>query len=612
MNRAWGLLTATIAAITVSAAVWWARAPGPQAPQSARTGQPPVPVLSIEAAPDAPAPLPPGLRIELVEVTREAGIDFRHFDGRTPMQYIMDQTGSGLAWLDYDGDGLLDLFLVQGSTFQPPHPNPPPTCKLYRNLGNGRFRDVTAEAGIGHVGCGQGVAVGDIDNDGFPDLFITCYGKPNVLYHNVPDGKGGRKFVDVTAQAGLAEHPDWKGHENYSTSAAFLDYDGDGLLDLFVCSYVHINRGLSDYPECRDRFGKRDICTPISFQGTRCALYRNNGDGTFADVSTQTGVDKPNARALGVVALDLDEDGKIDIFVANDTCPNFLFHNLGGGKFEEVALISGCALNIAGYPQAYMGVDADDLDGDGRPDLFSTAFARETNTFFRNLGGGRFLDSTHGSGLGPPSWHRLGFGTCFLDLDLDGALDIAVVNGHVAANVDEDGNPNNTFRQPAQLFLNSGTGKFREVSRQCGGYFRDVHVGRGLAAGDFDNDGRMDLAISNSGEVAVLLHNLSTSPNHWLRLSLQGTRSNRDAVGAKVTVRLGERVLVRHRKGGGSYCSAGDPRLLIGLGPARQADQVEVRWPSGLVQRFGPLAADRGYRLIEGEEQPQPETGGSS
>jgi hypothetical protein len=608
MIRTWGLLAAFLVAAAICAGVWWARSPGPHAPETSLIGGPPA-GLSIEHAPDPPALLPPGVRIEFVEVTREAGIDFRHFDGRTPMQYIMDQTGSGLAWLDYDGDGLLDLFLVQGSTFLPPHPDPPPTCKLYRNLGGGRFRDVTAEAGVGQVGCGQGVAVGDIDNDGFPDLFITCYGKPNVLYHNVPDGEGGRKFVDITAQAGLADHPDWKAHENYSTSAAFLDYDNDGKLDLFVCSYVHINRGVADYPECIDHKGKRDACPPTSFAGTRCVLYHNNGDGTFTDVSKEAGIDKPKAKALGVVALDVDDDGKIDIFVANDSCPNFLFHNLGGGKFEEVALLNGCAVNIAGYPQAYMGVDADDLDGDGRPDLFATAFARETNTFFRNLGGARFIDHTHGSGLGPPSWHRLGFGACFLDLDLDGALDIAVVNGHVSPYVDEEGNANNTFRQPTQLFLNNGTGKFREVSRQCGAYFGEMHVGRGLAPGDFDNDGRMDLAISNSGEPAVLLHNRSATPNHWLRLVLQGTRSNRDAIGAKVTVRVGEHTLVRHRKGGGSYCSAGDPRLLVGLGPATQADQVEVRWPSGLVQRFGPLRADHGYRLVEGELQPQPELG---
>jgi hypothetical protein len=544
---------------------------------------------------------PPGIHINFVEVTKAAGIDFHHFDGRSEMQYIMDQTGSGLGWLDYDQDGLMDLFLVQGSTFRPPYPQPAPTCKLFKNLGNGRFRDVTQEVGLGHVGCGQGVAVGDIDNDGFPDLFITCFGKPNALYHNVSDGKGGRHFVDITAHAGLAYHPDWQTRANYSTSAAFLDYNNDGRLDLFVCSYVKVD--LENYPRCLDRRGKPDACPPTAFDPTRCILYRNNGNLTFTDVSHEAGIDVPKAKALGVVALDLDDDGLIDIFVANDLMPNFLFHNLGNGRFESIGLISGCGVNLAGYPQAYMGVDAGDLDGDGLPDLYSTAFARETDTLFHNIGRGQFIDATHGSGIGPPSWHPLGFGVCFLDADRDGSLDIVVANGHVSAHVDEDGDPNNTFRQKAQFYLNDGAGHFQHLSSLVGAYFQEPHVGRGLAPCDYDNDGHMDLALNNSGEAAVLLHNESRTPYHWIRLTLRGTRSNRDAVGAKVTLHLGPRKLVRHRKGGGSYCSAGDPRLLIGLGAATQVDQVEIRWPSGLVQRLGPLPADRGYLAIEGEDK---------
>jgi hypothetical protein len=562
---------------------------------------------SSTAAAATKVALPAGVQILFTDVTREAGIEFMHFDGRTHMQYIMDQTGSGLAWLDYDGDGLMDLFLVQGMTFLPPHPSTPPTSKLYRNLGNGRFADVTEEVGLDHVGCGQGVAVGDITNNGFPDLFLTCYGKPNALYINVPDENGSRRFVEHTHAAGLRDHPDEPEHENYSTSTAFLDYDNDGWLDLFVCSYVHINKGVTDYPECLDRKGQPDACSPNRFKPTRCRLYRNNGDATFTDVSHAAGIDLLAAKALGVVALDLDDDGLIDIFVANDQMPNFFFRNLGGGRFEEVALRNGCAVNLAGRPQAYMGVDADDLDGDGRPDLFSTAFTREPFTLFKNLGNGRFLDRTQGSGLGPPTFHRLGFGTCFLDVDRDGSLDIIIVNGHVSANVDEEGDPNNTFRQPDQLFLNDGTGKFREVSAVAGAYFSEQHVGRGVAVADFDNDGRPDLAISNSGGPAVLLHNRTQSPYHWVRLELEGTVSNRDAVGAKVAVRLPDgRTLVRHRKGGGSYCSASDPRLLIGVGAAKSIPTVEVRWPSGLAQTFGPLAVDQAYKLIEGTAEPRP------
>ena len=557
----------------------------------------PVPRLPVSPG------FPPGVDIKFVEVTQQAGIHFQHYDCRTSKEYIMETMGSGLGWLDYDQDGLMDLFLVQSSSSAPEGEvvSGLPTCKLFKNLGHGQFRDVTEEVGLTHVGCGMGVAVGDIDNDGFPDLFITCYGKPNVLYHNVPDGKGGRRFVDITAQAGLADHPDWHDRPNFSTSAAFLDYNSDGFLDLFVCSYVYVDP--AHYPECKDKRGKWDSCPPSAFAGTRCLLYRNNGNLTFTDVSKEAGIDQPNAKALGVVALDLDDDGLTDIFVANDSVPNFLFRNLGTGRFESLGPGSGCAVNLDGNPQAYMGVDADDLDGDGRPDLFSTAFARETNTFFRNEGRCQFLDVTRGSGLGPPSWWKLGFGTCFLDVKHDGSLDIVVANGHVSRNVDEDGNPNNRFRQEAQFFLNDGRGRFRDISAWAGDYFRERHVGRGLAPCDYDHDGRMDLAFSNSGEPAVLLHNESRTPNHWIRLELRGTKSNRDAVGAKVTVQVGDRKLVRHRKGGGSYLSAADPRLLIGVGPAKKVDEVEIRWPSGLVQRLGPLACDRGYVVVEGDKK---------
>jgi hypothetical protein len=543
--------------------------------------------------------LPAGIHINFADVTQEAGIRFQHFDGRTDMQYIMDQTGSGVAWLDYDQDGLLDLFLVQGGTFLGPASSRP-TCKLYRNLGGGRFKDVTEEAGVGHVGCGQGVAVGDIDNDGYPDLFLTCYGKPNVLYHNEPDGKGGRRFRDITKAAGLADHPDWHSRPNWSTSAAFLDYDGDGRLDLFVCSYLAID--LANYPDCWNAaHTRRGPCPAGVFGPTRCLLYHNQGDGTFRDVSRETGIDVPTAKALGVVALDLDGDGKTDLFVANDGVPNFFFRNLGNARFELQGPRCGCTVNLAGLPQGYRGVEADDLTGDGLPDLFVTAFARETNTLFRNEGKGQFLDITHVTGLGPPSWYQVGFGTCMLDVDRDGSLDLFVSNGHVARHVEEERNPNLSFPQKAQLFLNDGTGRFRDISALAGTYFGQSHVGRGAACADYDNDGHMDIALNNSGEPAVLLHNESRTPYHWLRLELRGTRSNRDAIGARVTVEAGGRKLVRHRKGGGSYCSASDPRLLIGLKAAPAADRVEVRWPSGLVQVVGPLAADRGYLIVEGD-----------
>ena len=299
-----------------------------------------------------------------------------------------------------------------------------------------------------------------------------------------------------------------------------------------------------------------------------------------------------------MVALDLDDDGRTDLFVANDEMPNFFFRNLGGGRFESQGLIGGCAVNFSGNTQAYMGVDADDLDGDGRPDLYATAYARETDTLFRNEGGGQFLDATQGSGLGTPSWYGLGFGTCFLDPDADGFLDIFVANGHVDSNVDKLGDPNNTFRQRAQFYRNDGRGRFRDISQRAGSYFQRTRVGRGAGACDYDNDGRTDLAVANSGEPTALLHNLSTTPYHWVRIELRGTRSNRDAVGARLTLVLSDgRRIVRHRKGGGSYLSSSDPRLLVGIGSATRVDGR--RGPMALGTRAAARPDRRGPRLLD-------------
>ena len=596
----YGLITLALL-VGAGAAAWVLLAP--RTGSTPTDGNAPAPSEAPRAEPEPT--LPAGVQLKFVDATARAGIEFTHIDGRTDMEYLMDSTGPGAAWIDYDQDGLLDLFLVQGAPVVGPTPPGTPGCKLFRNLGGGKFKEVTAEAGVGSVGCGQGATVGDIDSDGLPDLFVTYYGKPNVLYHNAPDGMGGRRFRDVTAAAGMSTHPDWKDRPNWSTSAAFLDYDGDGLLDLFVCSYVRVD--LDKYPECvQASTRRRAACSPNRFPGTTCVLYRNLGGGKFADVTKAAGVDQPNAKSLGVVALDLDDDGLVDIFVANDGAPNFLFRNLGGGKFEQRGPASGCIVNGMGNPQAYMGVAVGDFHGDGRPDLFSTTFAGESKSLFRNRGKCLFYDATAGSGLGPATWHRLGFGTCALDFDRDGSLDIAIANGHVMAHIDADGDPTNTFRQPPQLFLNDGRGRFKEFSKQAGPAFQRQYVGRGLAVADYDNDGRPDLYLSDSGGPAVLMHNESTLPSNWLRLELRGTKSNRDAVGAKVTVHLGDRKLVRHKEGGGSYLVAHDPRLLVGLGAAPKADKVEVRWPSGQVQTFGPLAGNRGHLLIEGAPDAAP------
>ncbi|MBN9519032.1 CRTAC1 family protein [bacterium] len=518
--------------------------------------------------------------------------------------------GSGVGWLDYDRDGRPDLFLVQGGRF-PPDPAAPagPTSRLYRNRGDGTFTDVTADVGIRTPGYGQGVAVGDVDNDGYPDLFVThCHG--GRLYHNEP-GPTGRRFRDVTEAAGLAL-------DGWCTSCAFGDLHGNGHLDLFVCRYLPLD--LANYPVCTEEGPGgpvRTACGPEKFPGTRSYLFRNNGDGTFTDVTGPAGVEA-GGKGLGVVILDLNGDGRADVFVGNDEVPNHHYRNLGGGRFQSVGIRSGTALNQNGRSMGSMGIEAGDLFGEGRPDLFVTTYVHEGTVLFQNRGGGAFLDVSRGAGMFAASWGKVGWGTALLDADGDGRLDLFVANGHTRRNaaemrVAEDGRPQE-YAQPPQLFLGDGRGGFRDVSAGAGEYFRGRHVGRGAALADWDNDGEPDLAVTHVGGPPALLRTTRRLPHHWVRLQLEGARNrdpvgaNRDAVGAVVTVRAGGRSLVRHVKGGGSYYSAHDLRLLVGLGDAATVDEVEVRWPNaaGTVQRFGPLAVDRGYRLLEGVAAPQP------
>jgi hypothetical protein len=533
-----------------------------------------------------------------VDVTAAAGIDFRHFDSRTSMHYLTEVMGSGVAWIDYDNDGWPDLFCVQVGPARPgPKDGPAPTSKLYRNNGDGTFTDVTRAAGLDRPGFGMGVAVGDYDNDGFDDLVVTYVGGI-VLYHNEPDGKGGRHFVDVTAKAKLS-NPHW------ATSCGWGDIDGDGLLDLYVCNYVVID--YNKYPDCVDKERKlRLTCTPIVFANVPHKLYRNNGDGTFTDVSVSSGISAAEpAPGLGVVLADLDGDGKLDIYVANDMKPCYLFHNQGGGRFVEKALPSACGLDGNGRYISGMGVEAADLDGSGRPSLFVTNFQGVPNIFFRNRGGLHFEDFSYASGLGGPSVNRLGFGTALLDADLDGIPDLAVANGHVEMNAETIlGAP---AAQQAQLFLGKEKGFYRDVSDQAGPYFRQKHLGRGLAYADFDNDGRADLVFSNCAGAPALLRNQTETRHGWLRLELvgDGKKSNRNAIGARVDIESGGRKQVRFVTGGGSYLSASERRLLIGLGKEDKAERVTVRWPSGRKQEFSALEGRRGWRLHEGQAQPE-------
>jgi len=545
------------------------------------------------------------------DATAASGIRFQHHDGATPFNYLPEVMGGGVAWIDYDRDGLPDLFLVQGGPFPPATQShaTEPASRLYRNRGDGSFEDVTAAVGLMTSGYGQGVAVGDYDNDGFPDLFVSHF-NGGQLFRNEANG-AGRRFRDVTAEAGLVL-------KGWCTSCAFGDVHGNGHLDLFVCRYLDLDP--DKYPHCVEAGPNgpvRTACGPHHFPGLRSYLFRNNGNGTFSDVTEAAGIE-PGGKGLGVVILDLDGDGRADIFVGNDEVLNHHYRNLGGGRFQSVGLRSGTGATHRGRAMGSMGVEAGDLTGGGLPDLFVTTYIHEGTVLFQNRGKGLFTDVSQGAGMFASSWHKVGWGTALFDPDNNGNLDLFVANGHTRRNAAdllprEDGRPQE-YAQLAQLFLGDGKGQFREISRSAGEYFHHPRVGRGVAQCDFDNDGRIDLAITHVGGSPALLRNQTQLPHHWLRLNLEGARqrdragSNRDAIGAVVTVRAGARDLVRYLYGGGSYYSAHDHRLLVGLGTADRVDEVIVKWPNaaGTIQRFGPLAVDRSYALLEGVAEARP------
>jgi tetratricopeptide (TPR) repeat protein len=525
-----------------------------------------------------------------VDDATPAGLTFVHENGGAPGKLIPPITASGgVGLIDVDGDGWLDVYLVQGGPFPPDLKTPRKGDRLFRNRRDGTFEDITEPSSIAAMarGYGHGVAVGDYDNDGRADLFVTRWGA-YALYRNRGDGT----FEDATEQAGLAGPRDWP------TSAAFADLDNDGDLDLYVCHYLKW-----DEHETRSCADSNDPtiynCLPLHFKALPDHVLRNDG-GRFVDVTAEASIVDRDGRGLGVVAADLDDDGRIDLFVANDMTANFWFRNLGGFRFEEVGQAAGVAGNASGSYQAGMGIACGDLDGDGRLDLAITNFYNESTTFFRNFGQGFFGDRTAAVGLAVPSRYVLGFGTAFLDANNDGWLDLITANGHV-----HDGRPQFPWKMPVQLFLNNGRGRVSEVTAQAGPPFQILHMGRGLATGDLDNDGRMDAVVVAQNEPVVFFHN-RTDGNHFLTLRLEGTTSNRDAVGAVVSLHCGGRTRVAPRLGGGSYQSACDPRIHFGLGASRTVDWVDVRWPSGRVDRYANLVADTGYRLREGEPAPFP------
>lgn len=530
-----------------------------------------------------------------VDVTSRSGIDFVHYDCSTPTQYIFENMTPGVALFDYDNDGWLDLFCVQDGPVHPGGTKPLPTHKLYRNNGDGTFTDVTKQVGLDVSGMGMGCAVGDYDNDGFDDLVVT-YLDHVSLFHNVPDGKGGRRFVDVTADSKISD-PHW------ATSCAWGDIDGDGLLDLYICNYVEID--LKNYKPCISPETHTPYnCPPTVFPYTTHKLFRNNGNGTFTDVSESSGIAsaKPGG-GLAVAFIDLDGDGKIDIYVANDMENAYLFKNMGGGRFKELGPQTGTALMPNGRRMAGMGIGVGDIDNSGRPSLLVSNYQDEPTMVFLNRGNMIFREYSHPSGLGPASFKVLSFGIDMLDADLDGNLDVVQANGHVIVN---DSARNAPYKQQAQLFLGDGQAHFTEVTDTAGPFFREKHLGRGLAIGDFDNDGKPDFVIGLNGETVRLLHNETDTTNHWLRLELigDGKKSNRNAIGARVEIETGGRKLVRWVTGGGSYLSASDRRLLVGLGKGTRAERVRVVWPSGQTQEYVDLPADSSWRLSEGEAKP--------
>jgi hypothetical protein len=529
----------------------------------------------------AEPPLP-----QFTDVARQSGIAFHHINGASPDKHLAETMGSGAVFFDYDGDGWIDVFLVDGGSIADPALDKRARHRLYHNRGNGTFEDVTERSGIQHKAYGMGACAGDYDGDGRPDLYITSFG-PNVLYHNNGDGT----FTDVTAAAHV-------GDAKWGAGCAFADLDRDGYLDLWVVNYVDADHAHS--PFCGNaRTGVRLYCHPLKYEPLSSTVYRNNGHGAFADVSASSGVGALRANGLGVVVSDYDEDGLPDVFVANDTMPNFLFHNLGDMRFKEVALVSGIAVGADGKARAGMGIDTGDYDGDGRLDVVITNLDFEMHTLNRGLERGLFGYATIESGIGFPTLPFVGFGVAFLDFDNDALLDIAIANGHILDNAPLF-RAGSTYMQRKLLFRNLGNRQFSEVGRQAGSAFAAERVGRGLAVGDVDNDGDLDLLITNNGQDAELLRNDGGNRANALLLRLRGAAPNTDAIGARVRLTSGSRTQLREVKAGSSYLSQNDLRAHFGLGASPRADRIDVTWPDGRRESVADVAANQIVTIQEG------------
>ena len=531
-----------------------------------------------------PAPAASPLGFKLTDVTADAGIQFHHNSGAFGGKLLPETLGSGCAFLDYDADGWQDILLINAMDWLG-HKRQRSTLKLYRNNRNGTFTDVTRVAGLDVELYGMGVAVGDYNNDGFPDILVTCVGQ-NRLFKNT--GKG--RFVDVTQKSSLG------GRQAMSTSALWFDFDRDGLLDLFVCNYV---RWSPEHDVFCSLDGKhKSYCTPEAYRGETCWLFHNKGDGTFEDVTARSGVFDSSSKSLGVAMLDYDQDGWPDLLVANDTQPNKLYRNLHNGSFKDVGMEAGLALSTEGKARAGMGVDTGDFTNAGTTGIAITNFDNEMIGLYRADGKGAYEDVATTAGIGLASKNSLGFGCSFFDVDLDGSLDLAIANGHIDDTV-RNIRGNLGYAQPPQLFLNNGQGGFRDVAAEAGPVFNQPKVGRGLAYGDFDRDGDLDLLITTNNGPAFLYRNDVSSGNRSIRFRLVGTKSNRDAIGATVRIEHGGASQTRLVKSGSSYLSQSELPVTFGIGQRDRIERVVIQWPSGETEEYKSLSPGKAYECVE-------------
>jgi len=519
-------------------------------------------------------------------VAAQVGIHFKHQNGASPQKYMPETMGGGVLIFDYDVDGWPDVLLINGGSFVDTRAAAAARHELYRNNGNGTFTDKTANSGIGVAGYAMGVCSADFDNDGWPDVYITGVGS-NKLYRN----NGSGAFLDVTAKAGVGGTGLW------SSSCAFGDIDNDGDVDLFVTNYVDFTVNNNKY--CAAAGDIRVYCHPNVYNSLPNILYRNNGDGTFTDITKEAGVYRTDGNGLGVVFGDYDNDGWVDIYVANDSVPNFLFHNKGKGSFEEVGFWAGVALGVEGRPLAGMGTDIADMDGDGLLDIIVTNLDRETHSLFKNFGKGLFTNVSFESGVGEATLPFVGFGAAFVDYDNDSDLDLAIANGDITDNVSRF-RDNTSYEQRNLLLENNGSGKFRDVGLRSGPGFTLKKVSRGLAVGDLDNDGDLDFVVANNGQAADVLRNEGGNRNNALLIRVVGSKSNRDGIGARLKLTVGGRTVMRHVKAGSSYQSQNDLRVHFGMGSASMAERLEVLWPSGEITMLEQIEGNQILTVTEG------------